>query len=761
MSYKARHAATPKYVTYARATGASIAAMAVLSAVPAVAVEASAPAGDVGETTPIAEPAGDAVTSPDETQDEPENDTDSETTEPFVPLVNLPKLGMPPTELGPGMFDAFDPSTPLVRDTSLVQGETVSINTTEFNQMAALAEFTFDNPHALQGVHVAVDGPVITVSADNDATPGAYTITGSAKLGPIEKQAVLNLTVTPAPSTGEPGTSETGTENPDGTGDDAATPTPKRINLDLTIGDGFVSPDGLVPTAGSALKIASTVPHGIQTGDVGGVPTFEATDEVSPGTYVVTVTQTMADGTAIDHEIVLTVKAKETAPEPPADTGTQAEAAQLAWVQNTAVAQNSTATAKFTGNTGETKPTFFYVGLVHSESGEQVPREMVTVDNATGNVTFAPSWDMAPGQYTAYITAHFADESVTKPAPLTFTVTAGKSSDRYNPTIAPAYIGTDPDRVVKSKVNFGNTPAPFGVTYTVNDKHNVVDVEADGTVIFHPNPTLKPGDYFADVTVSYAVPEGAAPDTDTIRVRYSVGESFMSLAYNLVTDKTTVARRETATIGIPHDTNGRELPSVLHLDKGRDWPAWVTLNSDGTLTAAPDLDVKPGTYVFTSLATFPDKSTGEIVNTIEVPASYKTKGFKYKRKDGLGAKVGRAIDQALGTEKPGTARQSGQPGQPSKPGQPGQQGTDAAGNTTGDTETAAPTTATPTDNMVPAPASVAADGTKNAGTRGATSLQTTGADDTGLLGAGAAAGGFALAAAAAFAMRRREQSDMC
>lgn len=774
MSYKARHAAEPKYVKYARATGASIAAMAVLTAVPAVAVETDAPLGDVGETTPIAQPTdtaagvdADAGTAAGTDDVDVADMLDSFATiadqidaagdRGTAPALELPRLTMPGAEPGAGLGDFINPSGPVVKTATLKQGESKSIDAATIHQAAAFARFTFDNPHDADGVHVTVKGTNIIVSADKDATPGEYTITGSASVLGASKQATLNLTVTPS-------------LDPDGDTDtpeiaDPGTPESKTVDLTAVAGGDFVAVNDLASAPGSTLKITSALPAGVQAGDLAGAPTFEAGPAAKPGTYTVTVTETLADGTTIEHTVNLTVAPADTTDgtNPKPGPGNQTGTADLAWAAGTTVVQGATATAKFTGSHGAAKPARYETDAVYAENGVQVNRGAVVVDPATGTATIAPSWDLEPGTYTAFVSAVYPDGSRETGQPLTFTVTAGKLSDRYTPTVAPAYIGTNPERVVYSKVNFGNAAAPFGTTYTVEDKHNVVEVGPDGTVAFRPNPALKPGEYTAQITVNYPVADGAKPDTDTVAVRYSVGDTFQALDYRLVTDKRTVTRRESVTIGVPHDADGKPLPGDLKLERGRDWPAWVMLNADGTLTAAPDLNVKPGTYVFTSLATFPDTSTGEVTNTIEVSGAYKTQGFKYKRKDGLGAKVGRAIDKALGTEKPGTAAAQ-QPGQPGQPGQPAGDGTAAdsatdgnTGTTGGDTETPGTTAATPTDNMVAAPAEVAVNEPAPAGTRGATALQTTGTDSDGLLGAGAAAGGFALAAAAAFALRRRER----
>lgn len=778
MSYKARHAADPKYVKYARATGASIAAMAVLTAVPAVAVETDAPLGDVGETTPIAQPTDTAAGVDADTAAGTDDSGVADMLDSFAtfadqidaagdagtaPALELPRLTLPGAEPGAGLGDFLNPSGPTVKTATLKQGTSKTIDAATIHPAAAFAEFTFDNPHDAAGVHVTVKGTNITVSADKDATPGVYAITGSASALGTSKQVTLNLTVTPPldiDPTPAPGDTDTPPEIAD-----PGTPESKTVDLTAVAGGDFVAVNDLASAPGSTLKITSALPAGVQAGDLAGAPTFEAGPAAKPGTYTVTVTETLADGTTIEHTVNLTVAPADTTDgtNPKPGPGNQTGTADLAWAAGTTVVQGATATAKFTGSHGAAKPTRYETDAVYAENGVQVNRGAVGVDPATGTATIAPSWDLEPGTYTAFISAVYADGSRETGQPLTFTVTAGKLSDRYTPSVAPAYIGTNPDRVVYSKVNFGNAAAPFGTTYTVADKHNVVEVDKEGTVAFRPNPTLKPGEYTAQITVHYATPDGATPDTDTVAVRYSVGDTFQALDYRLVTDKRTVTRRESVTIGVPHDADGKPLPGDLKLERGRDWPEWVMLNADGTLTAAPDLNVKPGTYVFTSLATFPDTSTGEVTNTIEVSGAYKTQGFKYKRKDGLGAKVGRAIDKALGTEKPGTAaaQQPGQPGQPEQTGQPGD-GTDgatdaAAEATGGDTETPGTTAATTTDNMVAAPAEVAVNEPAPAGTRGATALQTTGADSDGLLGAGVAAGGFALAAAAAFALRRRER----
>lgn len=875
MSYKARHAAEPKYITYARSTGASIAAMAVLTAVPAVAAESDAPLGAVGEAAPIAEPAvgAHADTAAADLLDSlaavaGQNDAAGDAD-------RTPATAPAPSPVGGGVAT---PAVPMMKNVEVEQGRTTEFDLSDFGTLAAGAQVTFNDTSAITGVRANTTGTTVTVTADADASVGIHHITGTAQhaLGPQE--VTITVTVTPAPSQDEPSdTTDTIDTTADTTGTASPTAAPETravipLTADLTIGGAETEP---LPTltfpnaTDRAFTIdPATLPAGVLTGDFGGNLTLVATPAAQSGNYTITATE-RAGNIVQPYTITVRVTAASEQESPTRDeykfaptyAGQKIQFTQLAqgvipvqakpitdttstrpfikgeyktatvnldaqpggitatvdtagnvvltasdqartdgdvfgsvvityndntfdianfeatytyvplnqrtkltWKTNNTVVQDTAITFGIAGATlGDTPvkvsdvPATHAVGAITGPNGASADPAMVTVNPQTGAITAAPSWTATPGQYTVTVRTTFADGSKID-TPTTFTVTAGKLSDRYTPTVAPAYIGTNPDRVVRSKVNYGKETAPTGVVYTVDDTHNVVEVDADGTVAFRPNPTLNPGDYTATITVHYPTTGGAEADTDVIPVRYSVGDTYQSLNYRLVTDKRTVTRRDSVTIGVPHDADNKPLPGNLTLERGRDWPEWVVLNENGTLTASPDLNVKPGTYVFTSLATFPDNSTGEVTNTIEVSGAYKTQAFKYKRKDGLGAKVGRTIDQALGTEKPGSGdpQKTGQPDQPGEPGQPGQPDTAAAGSE-GDTETAGNTDATPTDNMVAAPAVVAANNTAATGTRGATALQTTGADSDGLLGAGAAAGSFALAAAAAFALRRREQ----
>ena len=179
MSYKARHAAEPKYITYARSTGASIAAMAVLTAVPAVAVESDAPLGAVGEAAPITEPAVgahvdtaavgllDSLATPS-VQDGAASDThatdvtrDGDGSNLMREVSDLARqfgTTARATQTLPGDITPTADSETITRNLTLGQGESTTIDMGESHPDAGSAVFTFDNTLAADGVHVEVVG---------------------------------------------------------------------------------------------------------------------------------------------------------------------------------------------------------------------------------------------------------------------------------------------------------------------------------------------------------------------------------------------------------------------------------------------------------------------------------------------------------------------------------------------------------------------------------------------------------------------------
>lgn len=370
------------------------------------------------------------------------------------------------------------------------------------------------------------------------------------------------------------------------------------------------------------------------------------------------------------------------------------------------------------------------------------------INDETGTLTVSPSKDNPTeiGIYTVTVTAttettNDEGETVTEETSGDVRFAVLSMAQVYKPDPISINIGGDSSQTQTKKVTFdGGKPLPEGATI-IPENHPVVSVTEDGVVTFTPNPSTANGNETpASFTVQYA--DGS---TNVLKVSYTDTASAAVETYELVTDEVTVNIGKSATIGIPRDKNGKPLPGGTTLTAvvaNNSWPKWATLNEGGTITVAPNLDVKPGTYTFETLATFPDGTSSAITNTVTVGNKFFTEETdQSKRPDGRGAAVGKALDNVLGTAKDGT-----------KP-----QDTDAEDQ---DTEDDAETDETETESTdEQATGEQATNQPATADARGAAGLQTTGLDDASLAAAELLATSFALTAAALFATSRRRENS--
>ncbi|MEX3504834.1 Rib/alpha-like domain-containing protein [Corynebacterium sp. LK2510] len=72
------------------------------------------------------------------------------------------------------------------------------------------------------------------------------------------------------------------------------------------------------------------------------------------------------------------------------------------------------------------------------------------------------------------------------------------------------------------------------------------------------------------------------------------------------------------TVGKPAVANGLAVPGGTTYTAGEDVPEWATVNSDGTIKAAPGLDVVPRDYTFNVVVNYPDGTQVNTTATINV-----------------------------------------------------------------------------------------------------------------------------------------------
>lgn len=367
------------------------------------------------------------------------------------------------------------------------------------------------------------------------------------------------------------------------------------------------------------------------------------------------------------------------------------------------------------------------------------------IDQATGVITASPAYNTQAGTYTAQVTATYPDGS-SDVAQVAIAVKAVKDSTKYTPFYTQGHL--NPAATQDSEMNLQvkeGYALPEGTTFALEKDEPAVSVDDTGHITLHANPAAKAGRHLVKVRVAY--PDGSQ---DVVNAVYLVSNKSLIADTITLTGKATteadalrMKRRTQATLPALAAVAGQTIPQGTKFAGTPHNPEWAKVNeSTGEMTLTPSLNDHPGTYTLETMVTYPDGSQRRVTRYVVVESGYSTgEWFQYKRKDGLGKKVGRAIDKALGTElnhaEQAPAKQTEEVsliGTAVKPSQPVAGGSGTA--------------------SAMAPTQAAASATVGAAT---TQLATTGTDTDMYAAAGLAASGFAFAAAGAFALRRRRQ----
>ena len=390
-----------------------------------------------------------------------------------------------------------------------------------------------------------------------------------------------------------------------------------------------------------------------------------------------------------------------------------------------------------------------------SADGSATSYPWLSINSRTGVIEAAPEFDTTPGTYTAVVTAALPD-STQVVAPVTVTVNGVKDADKYTLSYSRGHL--NPKATEDSEMNLmvkESRALPEGTTFALVKDEPGVSVDEKGRITLHARAGAKPGRYLAKVKVTY--PDGTS---DVVNARYDVSDVATQAEATTIVGKATdpssalhMKRRTEAVLPALVAVAGQTIPKGTTFAPEAGVPDWAKIDKEtGAITLTPSLNVHPGDYVLDTLVTYPDGSAERVTRYVHVDSGYSTgKWFQYKRKDGLGKKVGRALDKALGTElDKGEATQQPTGNQPDADDSIGLIGT--AVKPSGPTAGGPGSTGTIGGGSANAPSQAAATGTATAPNK---RLATTGTDTELYLTAGAAASSFALAAAGAFALRRR------
>ena len=737
MSYVPRHARTPVYKKVLRTASASVAVTAAfVSSQPAFAADAAESTTATTSTTAAdttAAAADTAVTPADTPADTtasgsaPEDKPVDGASDTFAPSVNDNDA------LGAGVADFFStilrafgsiaegavstPDKPAESAERIVvqPGETRTIDVTDKVDRSELEShkvdgIELDNAAELAdlGVHAKVlDTYTVELRADKDATAG-------------ERSLDLHFT-------GEGATDE----------------------MKLTLG----------------LEVAGTDPADTEdtadTDPAGTEDSAQPVDTTQPGDTITRAEDTIAD-------LVATYAAGD---KPEGDTeiaGTDSEAYDVSYpAAKTHQLGTTSISPKFATSASPVKTpegTTFSLALTRdgkplATAGGATTPQWLTINSTTGAITVDPEYNTTPGEYTGVVSVTYADGSEDK-APVTFTVATSKDSDKYTPQ----YTATghlNPAATNDSEMNLTvkeSRPLPEGTTFALVKDEPGVSVDEDGRIILHARAGAKPGRYLVKVKVTY--PDGTS---DVVNANYHVSDkdnqaetTDISDAHTTTDDALRMKRRTTAVLPALAAVAGQTLPEGTKFATTGAFPKWAELNEKtGEIELNPSLNDHPGDYALDTLVTYPDGSQERVTRYVRVESGYSTgEWFQYKRKDGLGKKVGRAIDKALGTEL--------DHGDSEDPQATGAAAPDddfgLIGTAVKPSEAAATGTASgATGRSANAPRQAAATGTAGSSTR-TERLATTGTDTEMYAAAGAVASSFALAAAGAFALRRRRNA---
>ncbi|QTQ07949.1 YPDG domain-containing protein [Macrococcoides canis] len=466
-------------------------------------------------------------------------------------------------------------------------------------------------------------GTTVTIAAPLNAdgtTPPAGTTYAPADASTLPSWAVVNAdgTITVNPDVTVPSgdvTIPVTVTYPDGSTEvidvvvtvgttDAVDNQPNYIDASVTPGSSVtvaapLNSDGTTPPAGTtyAPADASTLPIWVTVNPDGTVTAAPGTD-VAAGPYPVKVTVTYPDGTTDVIEVVITVGT------------TDAVDNQPNYIDASVTPGSSVTVAAPLNADGTTPP----AGTTYAPADASTLPTWVTV-NPDGTVTAAPGTDVAAGPYPVKVTVTYPD-GTTDVIEVVITVGTTDAVDNQ-PNYIDASVTPGSSVTVAAPLNADGTTPPAGTTYAPADASTLptwVTVNPDGTVTAAPGTDVAAGPYPVKVTVTY--PDGT---TDVIEVVITVGTTdAVDNQPNYI--DASVTPGSSVTVAAPLNADGTTPPAgtTYAPADASTLPTWVTVNPDGTVTAAPGTDVAAGAYPVKVTVTYPDGTTDVIEVVITV-----------------------------------------------------------------------------------------------------------------------------------------------
>lgn len=214
---------------------------------------------------------------------------------------------------------------------------------------------------------------------------------------------------------------------------------------------------------------------------------------------------------------------------------------------------------------------------------------------ADGTVTVNPGLDVAPGDYTVPVVVKYPDTS------------ADNTVVKVKVTVKPKSELNDPKYTGTTKVEqegSATVAAPEGAgevkQYAAGEGVPAwATVNPDGTITVKPDLKVAPGDYQIPVVATYA--DGSKDNlTAKVTVTKKSDNQIHDPKYTDVTAEQQDTENAAAPQGVPEGTT---------FAAGDGAPAWATVNTDGTVTVKPGLEIKPGDYTVPVVINYPDQSS--------------------------------------------------------------------------------------------------------------------------------------------------------